>query len=114
LKSDLLEFMLNATNGESFDVQWKNQHTCCVVMASGGYPLNYDKGFEIRGLDKVDIPLFIAGAQKSQDSVVTSGGRVLNVVGIGNTLDDAIAIAYENIAKIHFDYAYFREDIGKV
>lgn len=114
LKSDLLEIMLNATNGESFDVQWKNQHTCCVVMASGGYPLNYDKGFEIRGLDKVDIPLFIAGAQKSQDSVVTSGGRVLNVVGIGNTLDDAIAIAYENIAKIHFDYAYFREDIGKV
>lgn len=114
LKSDLLEIMLNATNGESFDVQWKNQHTCCVVMASGGYPLNYDKGFEIRGLDKVDIPLFIAGAQKSQDSVVTSGGRVLNVVGIGNTLDDAIAIVYENIAKIHFDYAYFREDIGKV
>lgn len=114
MNSDLLEIIEKAVNGESFEVSWKNQHTCCVVLASGGYPLNYDKGFEIKGLDRVDVPLFIAGAQKTEDAIVTSGGRVLNVVGIGDNLEQARKSAYENIAKINFDYAYFREDIGKV
>lgn len=114
MNSDLLEIIEKAVNGESFELSWKNQHTCCVVLASGGYPLNYDKGFEIKGLDRVDVPLFIAGAQKKEDAIVTSGGRVLNVVGIGDNLEQARKSAYGNIAKINFDYAYFREDIGKV
>lgn len=112
MESNLLDIIQKATRGESFDIQWKNQHACCVVMASGGYPLNYDKGFEIRGLDKVDVPLFIAGAQRLGDKIVTSGGRVLNVVGLGNSAEEARKAAYDNIAKISFDYEYYRKDIG--
>lgn len=114
MESDLLEIILKSNQGESFDVQWKNQHACCVVMASGGYPLNYDKGFEIRGLENVEVPFFMAGAAQMASKIVTSGGRVLNVVGIGNTLDEARQIAYENIKKIDFDYEYYREDIGLI
>ena len=114
LESNLLEIILKATQNESFDLQWKNQHACCVVMASGGYPLNFDKGFEIRGLDKVNVPIFIAGAQKSGDQTVTSGGRVLSIVGLGNSASDARKSAYENIEKINFNYEYYRKDIGLV
>lgn len=113
MESNLLDIIQKSNNGESFDVQWKNQHACCVVMASGGYPQNYDKGFEIRGLDKVEAPLFIAGAAQMASKIVTSGGRVLNVTGLGNTLEEARTVAYENIKKINFDYEYYREDIGK-
>ncbi|MGI9525902.1 MAG: phosphoribosylamine--glycine ligase, partial [Weeksellaceae bacterium] len=114
MESNLLEIIQKSNRGESFEIQWKDQHACCVVMASGGYPENYDKGYEIRGLDQVDAPLFIAGASAMASKVVTSGGRVLNVVGLGETLEDAREQAYQNIKKIHFDYEYYREDIGKV
>ena len=114
MESDLLEIILKSNQGESFNVQWKNQHACCVVMASGGYPLNYEKGFEIRGLENVEVPFFMAGAAQMASKIVTSGGRVLNVVGIGNTLDEARQIAYENVKKIDFDYEYYREDIGLI
>lgn len=114
MESNLLDLIEKAVEGEALEVKWKDQHTCCVVLASGGYPLNYDKGYEIKGLDRVDIPVFIAGAQKSEDKIVTSGGRVLNVVGIGDSLAAARQSAYENIKKINFDYAYYREDIGQI
>ena len=108
-------FVVNrAIKGEDFDLNFKNQHACCVVMVSGGYPGNYDKGFEIRGLENVTCPYFIAGAELSGEQIVTSGGRVINVVGLGNTLDEARETAYENIKKIHFDYEYYRNDIGVV
>ncbi|MXV37354.1 phosphoribosylamine--glycine ligase [Flavobacteriaceae bacterium Ap0902] len=114
MNSNLLEIIQKSNQGESFQIDWENQHACCVVMASGGYPGNYDKGFEIRGLDSVEAPLFIAGASAMASKVVTSGGRVLNVVGLGDSLEEARNQAYENIKKIHFDYEYYREDIGKV
>lgn len=112
MESNLLDIISKSNKGEDFDISWKNKHACCVVMASGGYPLNYDKGFEIRGLDKVEVPLFIAGAKIEDNKTVTSGGRVLNVVGIGDSLEEAREIAYKNIKKINFDYEYYREDIG--
>ena len=114
MESNLLEIIQQSNRGESFEIQWKNQHACCVVMASGGYPLNYEKGYEINGLEKVECPYFIAGAAQMASKFVTSGGRVLNVVGIGNSLDEARKIAYENISKINFDYEYYREDIGLI
>ena len=83
-------------------------------MVSGGYPGNYDKGFEIRGLEKVECPNFIAGAKLEGDQMVTSGGRVINVVGLGDSLEDARTIAYENIKKINFDFEYYRTDIGVI
>ncbi len=112
MESDLLEITEKALNQETFEVQWKKQHSCCVVMVSGGYPLNYDKGFEIKGLDKVTTDYYIAGAQLKEGRQITSGGRVINVVGYGNTLEEARKTAYENVKKIRFDFKYYREDIG--
>ncbi|MCB9203165.1 MAG: phosphoribosylamine--glycine ligase [Flavobacteriales bacterium] len=114
LEDDLLEIIDKSLAGESYSLSWKNKHSVCVVMASGGYPLNYDKGFEITGLERVQSNYFIAGAKRKQDSIVTSGGRVLNVVGIGNSIDEARKNAYDDISKIHFDYEYYRTDIGKI
>lgn len=114
MESDLLEIIVKSNKGTDFDIKWKAKHACCVVMASGGYPLNYEKGFEIRGLKEVEAPLFIAGAKTENKKVITSGGRVLNVVGIGDSLAKAKEIAYQNIKKINFDYEYYREDIGSI
>ncbi|HBX62837.1 MAG TPA: phosphoribosylamine--glycine ligase, partial [Flavobacteriaceae bacterium] len=114
LENDLAEVVNKAIKGEDFDLTFKNQHACCVVMVSGGYPGNYDKGFEIRGLENVTCPNFIAGAKLSGEQIVTSGGRVINIVGLGNTLEEARETAYENIKKVHFDYEYYRNDIGVI
>lgn len=114
MQNDLVEVIDAAIYQQDIELKWKDQHACCVVMASGGYPGTYETGFEIRGLDKVDIPVFIAGAREESGKIYTIGGRVLNVVGTGATLEEARKVAYENIHKINFDYEYYREDIGKI
>ncbi len=114
LENDLYEVVTKSNRGENFELKFSKNQACCVVMVSGGYPLNYDKGFEIRGLEKVACPYFIAGAKLSGNEILTSGGRVLNVVGLGETMEEARAIAYENVKKIHFDYEYYRNDIGLI
>lgn len=114
LENDLFETVMKSNSGEGFQLEFSRKEACCVVMVSGGYPLNYDKGFEIRGLEKVDCPYFIAGASEKNGEVVTSGGRVINVVGIGDTMKEAREQAYSNIKKIHFDYEYYRTDIGLI
>lgn len=112
LENDLYEAVSKSIAGEDFELIFKQQHACCVVMVSGGYPCNYEKDYEIRGLENVTCPNFIAGAKLENEQILTSGGRVVNVVGIGDTLEEARKIAYENIRKIHFDYEYYRTDIG--
>src|SRR5690606_24967686 len=114
LENDLYEIVTKSNKGETFELKFANKQACCVVMVSGGYPLSYEKGFEIRGLENVKCPYFIAGARLKGDEVVTSGGRVINVVGIVNDLEEARKIAYENIKRIHFDYEYYRNDIGLI
>ncbi|MFV0530557.1 MAG: phosphoribosylamine--glycine ligase [Flavobacteriales bacterium] len=112
MESNLLKITEKALNQETFNIQWKKQHSCCVVMVSGGYPLNYDKGFEIMGLEQVDTDYYIAGATLKNGKQITSGGRVINVVGYSNTLEEARKKAYDNVKKIRFDFKYYREDIG--
>lgn len=114
LENDLYEIVKKSNQGENFELNFSNQQACCVVMVSGGYPLNYEKGFEIRGLEDVKCPYFIAGAKVSDGKVLTSGGRVLNIVGLGNTMEEARKIAYDNVKKVHFDYQYYRNDIGLI
>ncbi len=114
LENDLYETVMKAINSEDFELNFQSKNACCVVMVSGGYPNNYEKGFEIKGLDKVECPNFIAGAKLVDHKVLTTGGRVINVVGLGETLEEARKVAYENIKKIHFDYEYYREDIGLI
>ncbi|ADX68236.1 MULTISPECIES: phosphoribosylamine--glycine ligase [Weeksella] len=114
LENDLYDVVQKTIKNEEFTLEFSAQHSCCVVMVSGGYPGNYEKGYPIRGLDQVTCPTFIAGAKLSQQEILTSGGRVLNVVGIGKSLEEARKTAYENVAKIHFDYEYYRNDIGEI
>jgi len=83
-------------------------------MAAGGYPQNYDKGDEIQGLEKdlLDTKVFHAGTKLVGDKVVTAGGRVLCVVGLGRNVENAQARAYERVDQIGWRNRYYRKDIG--
>jgi phosphoribosylamine--glycine ligase len=118
LQADLVE-LLEATIDQRLDTissSWNSQCTVCVVLASAGYPVRYETGKTIRGLDSVESPgevmVFHAGTKVTDDRVVTAGGRVLSVVASGETLSRAREVAYEMVAKIDFDGKYFRPDIG--
>ena len=96
------------------DIKWADNAACCVVMASGGYPLAYEKGKEITGMDNVtESIVFHAGTARTDDGkIVTSGGRVLGVTALGDTLAEAVAHAYTAAREVHFDGAHMRSDIG--
>lgn len=112
MESNFLTHITDAIEGKNFEILWKKQHSVCVVMVSGGYPNVFDKGFSIKGLEQVSELAFIAGAQFLNGVYKTSGGRVLNVVATANSLAEARENAYQNVSKIHFDYEYYRKDIG--
>lgn len=115
LESDLLDIM-RAVRDERLaeaEVKFADASACCVVMVSGGYPESYDKGYEIKIAELDDnVTLFIAGAKEDRERLLTSGGRVLGLTAVSDTLTEAIDNAYENIDKISFEKAYFRKDIG--
>lgn len=114
LESDFIELLESGLKGDlaNADVKWSNKSACCVVLASGGYPEAYNKGYEITGIDKVDNMVFVAGARAEDGKFLTSGGRVLNVVAVGDNLEDARAKAYADAEKIDFTGKYCRKDIG--
>jgi len=119
MKSDLVPALMAAAGGtlkESPQIEWDPRPAVCVVMASGGYPGDYEKGKPISGLDEAgklrDVMVFHAGTAVSEGQVVTSGGRVLGVTALGKTIAEARERAYDAIARIHFDGAQFRRDIG--
>ena len=118
LKSDLLEIMLSVTNGTLADtpVVFEDKAACCVVLASGGYPVKYETGFPIHGISqaKETAHVYHAGTKLDTDgNLVTSGGRVLGVTCTAVTLKDAVAASYEAIKGISFTHCYCRSDIGK-
>lgn len=110
---DLFQASVHGTL-DSVNVSFKNMHAITVVMASGGYPGNYEKGKVISGLDSTneEIIVFHAGTTFSQGAYRTSGGRVLNVTAMGSTLLEAKDKAYRAIQLITFDGAFYRKDIG--
>ncbi len=116
LKTDLLELMLAAAEGRLSEMQVKvdSRYRCCVVLASDGYPVEYEKGKPIGGLENVsgDALIFHAGTAMKDGQLVTDGGRVLNVVGSGDSLREAIRNTYEEVEKITFSNRYYRSDIG--
>lgn len=115
LKTDFLE-VIDAVIDEKLheiDIVWENKSSCCVVIASGGYPQKYDTGYEIKGLDDVDCLVFHAGTAISGEHVVNSGGRVLGITSVMESLPAAIENAYENVRRISFSNMHFRNDIGK-
>ncbi|PWN07587.1 phosphoribosylamine--glycine ligase [Rhodohalobacter mucosus] len=116
LENDFLELLVATTEQrlDEMKITIDNNYRCCVVLASDGYPGSYEKGKSIRGLESVDdnALIFQAGTALNGENLVTSGGRVLNVVGSGKTLKEAIEHTYKNVDTIHFDGCYFRRDIG--
>jgi len=118
LKSDLVELMLAVVEHRLDDVtiEWDSRPAICVVMSSGGYPGDYEKGFEITGIGAADmlkdVKVFHAGTSMSGGKLVNTGGRVLGVTALGDTIADAQKRAYEACAKIQWKGAYYRKDIG--
>lgn len=116
LKTDLLDICEAVADRRLADieVEWDDTATVGVMMASGGYPDSYPTGKPISGLDTVDegVQVFVAGAREEGGQLVTGGGRVLCVVASGATIEDARGLAYDNIARISFDGAHYRTDIG--
>ena len=118
LKSDLLEVCLAVCDGKlnGITLKWDHRPAVCVVMASGGYPDSYEKGKIITGLDEAgklkDVVVFHAGTAVQGGDIVTSGGRVLGVTALADTISGAKEKAYEAVDKIKFDGAYCRRDIA--
>ena len=117
LDTDLLDIMCACTNGtlDQLDIRWKDGAACCIVMASGGYPLDYKKGYPISGLDSVgeDVFVYHAGTKLDGDTYLTNGGRVLGVTATAEDLEHAIARAYDAVKGISFQDAHYRTDIGR-
>jgi phosphoribosylamine--glycine ligase len=118
MESDLFEYLVGSVNGtlETMPpISWKNKSAVCIVLASKGYPESYPKGDEIFGLGDTfdDAYIFHAGTKKYDKKIITNGGRVLGVTGLGNTLESAIKHAYDITEKISWENKYLRTDIGK-
>lgn len=116
MESDLLD-LIEAALKEELDmaeVKWKSGACVNVVLASNGYPGNFQKGYEIIIEDEIKDKVFIAGALLEDDVLRTNGGRVLSVVGFGNTVDEARKDVYKAISKVKFIDKYFRNDIGLI
>jgi phosphoribosylamine--glycine ligase len=116
--SDFLDLLLASSEGsiKNYKLKTANDFYCCIVLASGGYPDKYEKGKEITGLENItdNCIVFHAGTKPSDGKVLSSGGRVLNVVGKSSTsLKEAIDTAYKNTDIISFENKYFRKDIGQ-
>lgn len=119
MKNDIVEVFEACIDGtlEQIDLQFEDNAAVCVVLASGGYPVSYEKGFPIEGLeslkDKDGVYVFHAGTKKENGKFVTNGGRVLGVTATGPDLKAARANAYEAVKQVTFEKAYCRSDIGK-
>ena len=117
LDSDLMDIFLACREEtlDRLDIRWKDQAACCLVLASGGYPLDYKKGYPISGLEEAgkSAVVFHAGTAEKDGQTVTSGGRVLGVTALGDTLEQAIGHAYAAAKPISFKDMHFRTDIGR-
>lgn len=118
LKTDIMD-IFEAINNETLselDIEWSDEACTCVIMASGGYPKSYPKGIEITGLTEGQldgVTVYHAGTAINDGRLVTSGGRVLGVTALGNTLEAALEKSYAAVDKIKFENAHYRKDIGQ-
>ncbi len=118
LKSDLAELLMKTAEGDLSGIrpEWDEAEHVCVVLASGGYPGQYEKGKSITGCDKAadeGALVFHAGTRADGGELFTSGGRVLNIVGRGKGITEAVENTYKAVRKIHFDGMQYREDIAR-
>ena len=120
LESDLVDVMMAVAEGRPDDIElsWSDRWAVCVVLASEGYPGSYEKGKVILGIDEAEeldgVSVFHAGtALNSDGELITAGGRVLNVVALGDTFEEAREQAYRACDLINFEGKQFRTDIGE-
>ena len=118
LETDLMDIFQACREGtlDRLDIRWKDAAACCLVLASGGYPTSYQKGYPITGLDEAEqtAVVFHAGTKRDEDGTIrTSGGRVLGVTAVGDDLNAAIDGAYAAAKHISFQDMHFRTDIGR-
>lgn len=116
LENDLLEIMEAIIDERlsEINLSFRKDAAACIIAASGGYPKSYKKGYGISGLDKVENAIvFHSGTVKKEDAFLTNGGRVLGVTALGETLREAVDLAYQNVEKIAFENMHYRKDIGK-
>lgn len=119
MKNDIIDVMEACIDGklDTIDLQFEENAAVCVVLASGGYPVSYEKGYPISGLDafegKEDYFCFHAGTKLSDGKIVTNGGRVLGITATGKDLKEARAKAYKAVKWVSFEKQYMRNDIGK-
>jgi len=119
LDTDLMDIFEACVNGtlDKVDIKWKSGAACCIVLASGGYPVSYQSGYPISGLEEAGkkATVFHAGTKRNDaGEIVNAGGRVLGVTATGSSLPDAIAKAYDAAKPISWTDMHFRTDIGKV
>ena len=115
IKNDLLNLFnsMGSTEFEDIKLQIDDRHAATIIMVSGGYPLDYEKNKIISGLtEETDSIIFHAGTKKVDDNFLTNGGRVIAVTSLSENYKDAVKSSYDQIKKISFDQAYFRQDIG--
>ncbi|ABK45950.1 phosphoribosylamine--glycine ligase [Magnetococcus marinus MC-1] len=118
MKSDIMPLLLACADGtlHEHEIEWDSRTAMCVVMAAGGYPNMYEKGLPITGLEEAaeltDCMVFHAGTRRHNGHVLTDGGRILGVTGLGEGAIGARINAYEAVRKIHWKDAYYRRDIG--
>lgn len=116
IKTDLVDLFKAVSSGklDEIDLEIDPRSATTVMLVSGGYPEDYEKGFVIKGIDSVeDSLIFHAGTKLEKEEVTTNGGRVLAVTSFGNDFQEAIKKSYQNIDKLHFDKMYYRKDIGR-
>ena len=119
MKNDIVEVAEACIDGklDEIDLQFEDNAAVCVVLASEGYPVNYEKGYAIHGLEafegKEDYYCFHAGTKKTEEGIVTNGGRVLGITAKGRNLKEARANAYDAADWVTFENKYMRSDIGK-
>ncbi len=114
MESDLLTVMMACRNGTlaETEVRFSEKHACCVILASSGYPEHYEKGYEITCDEGITAQVYVAGAKLEDGKLLTSGGRVLGITAVADSLPAAIKAAYADAEKVHFANAYCRRDIG--
>jgi len=118
LRSDIVPVFMSCIDQtlEKTEIEWDENPTVCVVMASGGYPKSYKKGYPIKGIKDADaldgVKVFHAGTATSEGKTVNTGGRVLGVTACGSGLEDTIRLAYEAVNRISWQDVHYRKDIG--
>ncbi|KAI4464146.1 trifunctional purine biosynthetic protein adenosine-3-related [Holotrichia oblita] len=118
LKTDLLDIMMACTNGtlDEINIEWDDNAAACVIIASGGYPEEYEKGYKIEGLERIKkekaLYVYHAGTTMKDKEYITNGGRVLGVTGTGGKMSEAVSKAYEGVEMICFKDMHYRTDIG--